>query len=121
MLACHCDFCLRRTGSAYPVAAQFSEEQVLEITGDSTVYNGLEMEGVGAGGIDVGISYNFCTTCGSTVYWTFDTVPEELNEFLEGVVGVAVGNFADPDFPPPTQHHFPDLRPRWLSPHPDPA
>ena len=79
------------------------------------------MEGVGAAGIDVAISYDFCTTCGSTVYWTFDTVPEELTGLLSGVVGIAVGNFADPDFLPPTQHHFPDLRPRWLTPHPDPS
>ena len=122
VMACHCDFCLKRTGSAYPVAAWFSKDQVLEVSGESTTYNGLEVDGVGPGGGDtIGISYHFCPTCGSTVYWTFDTLPDELTEMLADVFVVAVGNFADPDFPPPVQHHFPDLRPRWLTPHPDPV
>jgi hypothetical protein len=109
VLACHCDFCLKRTGSAYPVVAWFGRDQVVAITGESTVYNGLEVDGVGALSSDFGISYHFCSTCGSTVYWTFDQIPE--------VLAVAAGTFADPDFPAPTEHHFPELRPRWLVPY----
>ena len=36
----------------------------------------------------------FCPDCGSTVYWEGDIYPT--------ICGIAVGAFADPDFPPPT-------------------
>jgi hypothetical protein len=75
----------------------------------------------GAGG--QGTSYHFCPTCGSTVYWTFDTIPDSVPkdyaDLMARVVVVAAGSFADPDFPPPDAHLFPELRPRWLTPHPD--
>jgi hypothetical protein len=109
VMACHCDFCLKRTGGAYPLAAWFGRDQVLTIDGDTNVYNGLEIDGVGAAGGDFGISYHFCSTCGSTVYWTFDDNPD--------LYVIAVGNFADPDFPAPTDHFFPELRPTWLVPY----
>ena len=40
-----------------------------------------------------GATYHFCPECGSTVYWDIDAAPE--------VVGVAIGGFTDPTFPPP--------------------
>jgi hypothetical protein len=40
-----------------------------------------------------GVTYHFCPVCGSTVYWELAIAPEFL--------GVAVGTFADPTFPPP--------------------
>lgn len=122
VMACHCDFCLKRSGGAYPIAAWFDRDQLLEVTGKSSVYNGLELDGVGGAG-GQGTSYHFCPTCGSTVYWTFDTIPdsfpEEYAETLARVFAVAVGNFVDPDFPPPEAHFFPELRPKWLTTHPD--
>jgi len=41
------------------------------------------------------LTYYFCPTCGSTVYWE--------NEDFPGIVAVAIGNFADPNFPAPTR------------------
>ena len=40
-----------------------------------------------------GATYHFCPVCGSTVYWDILVAPE--------LVGVEVGAFADPTFPPP--------------------
>jgi hypothetical protein len=40
------------------------------------------------------LTFHFCPTCGSTVYWESEGFP--------GYVAVAIGNFADPDFPAPT-------------------
>jgi hypothetical protein len=46
VVACHCDFCQRRTAGAYPVSAWFDRDQVIDISGETTVYNGLEIDGV---------------------------------------------------------------------------
>ena len=103
--ACHCDFCQRRTGSIVQVSAVFAEEHV-SIGGETSVFNGLEVNGVGTSNGDE-ISYNFCPTCGSTVFWRFKDRP---------VVAVAVGSFADSEFPAPTiELHTPN-RHSWISP-----
>jgi hypothetical protein len=74
--ACHCDFCRKQSGSAFRVSSFFGEDQILEITGDSNVYNGLEIDGVGLDGNDeYGTAYHFCGTCGSTVYWVTNLIP----------------------------------------------
>lgn len=84
----------------------FSEDQDVAITGATGVYKGLEVNGVGtANGDDV--SYHFCPTCGSTVFWKFKGRP---------IVAVAVGNFADPDFPAPTLELHTPHRVKWLPP-----
>ena len=103
--ACHCDFCQRRTGSIVQVSAVFAEECV-SIAGETSVFNGLEVNGVGTSNGDE-VSYNFCPTCGSTVFWRFKDRP---------VVAVAVGSFADSEFPAPTiELHTPN-RHSWISP-----
>ena len=65
---CHCEFCQRRSGNVFIASAQFAEEQVVSITGDTTRYNGLEVDGVGAVAIEEGINYHFCSVCGSSLY-----------------------------------------------------
>jgi hypothetical protein len=40
-----------------------------------------------------GATYHFCPECGSTVYWDMAVAPD--------IIGVAVGGFTDPTFPPP--------------------
>src|SRR3954464_14792557 len=92
---CHCDFCQRRSGNVFIASAQFPEEQVVSITGETRCYNGLEIDGVGAVAIPGGINYRFCTVCGSSVY--FDSV------FADGgqrVFTIALGAFADAVFAP---------------------
>ena len=69
--ACHCDFCQKRTGSVFAVQAYFTREQCVDIVGETKVYNGLEVDGVASeAGPAQTPNYHFCTTCGSTVYWT---------------------------------------------------
>jgi hypothetical protein len=106
---CHCDFCQKHTGSVFRVSSWFADDQVLEIIGDPKVYNGLEIDGVGLDGSDeVGTSYHFCGTCGSTVYW--------LTDLMTGSHGIAVGSFVDPGFTPPTVENYTRLRHHWVAP-----
>jgi hypothetical protein len=77
--ACHCIECQRRTGSAFGVSTYFPKEQV-RTEGPSTVY---------VRGSDSGrkIELHFCPDCGSTVFWN--------PQFVPGLIGIAVGAFAD--------------------------
>lgn len=103
--ACHCQFCQRRTGSIVQVGAAFDDEGV-SIAGETSVFNGLEVNGVGTSNGDE-VSYHFCPTCGSTVFWRFKGRP---------TVAVGVGSFADANFPAPTVELHAPLRHHWLRP-----
>src|SRR6266508_3726248 len=63
VLICHCDFCQKRSGNVFIASAQFAEEQVVAINGETKCYNGLEVDGIGAVAVPGGINYHFCTTC----------------------------------------------------------
>jgi hypothetical protein len=52
-----------------------------------------------------GATYHFCPVCGSTVYWELAIAPAFL--------GVAVGTFADPTFPPPMIAGFAAYGAEW--------
>jgi hypothetical protein len=109
--ACHCDFCQKRSGTTGTVSACFADDQVLGITGDPARYNGLETDGAGVAELGAGVSYYFCSTCGSTVYFITDMLP--------GVHGFPVGSFVDPNFPPPVDEFWTELRHPWDAPFPD--
>jgi hypothetical protein len=83
---CHCLACQQRTGSAFGVQARYAREHV-RVQGDATTYERVGDSGGRA-------TFHFCPTCGSTVYWELDGLPDHI--------AVAVGAFADPEFPPPT-------------------
>ena len=53
------------------------------------------------------ITFHFCPTCGSTVYWEGEGFP--------GYVAVAIGSFADPNFPAPTIAVWEESRHPWVS------
>jgi hypothetical protein len=53
------------------------------------------------------LTFYFCPTCGSTVYWE--------NEGFPGIVAVAIGNLADPNFPAPTIAVWEESRHPWVS------
>jgi hypothetical protein len=106
VLTCHCDFCQKRTGSVFQVSAVFPEDADISIVGTTQVYNGLETDGVGtANGADV--SYHFCPTCGSTMFWTFEG---------RAITVIPVGNFADPEFPAPVAELNTPFRHDWVRP-----
>ena len=92
---CQCYECQRRTGSVFSVQARIPREQVT-IEGQSTTWT-FPVEGaepVTFRSCDSGgATYHFCPECGSTVYWDISAAPD--------VIGVAVGGFTDPTFPPP--------------------
>jgi hypothetical protein len=95
---CHCLECQKRTGSLFGVAARFPRERVT-IEGRSTTYRRKSDEGNWAG-------LHFCPDCGSTVWWELEKQPD--------VIAVAVGAFADPDFPIPARSVYDERRHRWL-------
>ena len=116
VLICHCDFCQKRSGNVFIASAHFAEEQVVVISGETNVYNGLKVDGVGAVAVPGGIDYHFCSTCGSTVYWV--TVSPLTGQ---RIVAIAVGNFVDPAFPMPTTELFTKYRHDWVPPVPGAA
>ncbi|MFO0579532.1 MAG: GFA family protein [Polyangia bacterium] len=82
---CHCLACQKRTGSVFGVQARFHKNQV-RTEGQATEY-------VRTGDSGSRATFRFCPTCGSTVYWLLEAMPD--------LVAVAVGAFADPRFPSP--------------------
>jgi hypothetical protein len=105
--ACHCDFCQKRSGSVFAVQAYFSTDQCIETDGETKVYNGLEVDGIASLASDTP-NFHFCTTCGSTVYWTVRGWSGTT------MLGIAVGNFTDPDFPPPSREYYTSFRHQWV-------
>jgi hypothetical protein len=100
---CHCLECQRRTGAVISNQARFRREQIT-INGKATTWVRTAESGNT-------LTFHFCPTCGSTVYWE--------NEGFPGIVAVAIGNFADPHFPAPTIAVWEESRHSWVSLPPD--
>lgn len=98
VVACHCDYCQRRTGGVYQVSCWYSKDQVKEMSGETREFRETPD--------NPGVTYHFCPTCGSTVHWTFDFAPNHR--------GIAVGCFADTQFPEPTIEMFCEYRYHWV-------
>ncbi len=96
---CHCLECQKRTGSAFGVQARFPETSV-RIEGRSTEF---------ARTADSGnrVTHSFCPECGTTVYYKLAAAP--------GSVGVPIGGFADPSFPPPRISIYEDRMHPWIA------
>jgi len=107
---CHCQFCQRRSGNVFIASAQFAEEQVVAITGETTRYNGLEVYGVGAVAIEEGSNYHFCSGCGSSMY--HDNVMPHTGQ---RTYAVSLGAFTDDVFSPPTTEFFTKHRHSWVA------
>jgi hypothetical protein len=95
---CHCLECQRRTGSTYGIAAFFPREKV-RLSGEASTYRRVSDSGLA-------VALSFCPACGSTVYWQPERRPD--------MVAVAVGAFADPNFPAPSQTVFEEHRHPWV-------
>lgn len=95
---CHCLACQRRTGSVFGVQARFPAGTV-KVTGESHEFARTGDEG-GTG------RFRFCPTCGTTVCWRLDALPD--------VVYIPVGAFADPMFPPPAVSVYESRRHAWV-------
>ena len=96
---CHCLECQRRTGAVISNQARFGRDQVT-FAGQATTWTRTAESGNA-------LTFHFCPTCGSTVYWEGEGFP--------GYVAVAIGNFADPNFPAPSIAVWEESRHPWVS------
>jgi hypothetical protein len=96
---CHCRDCQKRTGSAFGIAAFFARANVAT-GGQARAYTRTSDSGYD-------VTFHFCRNCGGTVFWEPRRKPD--------MVAVAVGSFADPSFPPPTQAVYDQHRHPWVS------
>jgi hypothetical protein len=94
---CHCTECQRRTGSPFGVGAWYPKEKV-RIRGEAkTFVRPVENRTV---------TNHFCPNCGGTMLW-------EASK-RQGLIGVAVGMFGEPEFPPPHRSIYENTKHRWL-------
>mmetsp|Transcript_25540 Transcript_25540/g.51584 ORF Transcript_25540/g.51584 Transcript_25540/m.51584 type:complete len:190 (-) Transcript_25540:18-587(-) len=106
---CHCNLCQKQSGSVFAVQARFPKEQVT-IEGESTAWKIPKDEADQVGyhncvSLGGGASFHFCPTCGSTVWYSADADPARI--------GVKVGCFTDPLFPPPKLSGFEGYMHPW--------
>ena len=99
VVACHCIDCQRRTGSVFGVGAYYPIDQ-LTMSGESQSYSRPT---------DAGHQFTtyFCPRCGTSMHWVSGKNP--------GLVGVAVGAFADCAFPPPMRSVWERSRHGWAN------
>lgn len=97
VVACHCLACQRRTGSAFGVAAYFPAAAV-DVVGTPRSYTRPTPGGA--------FITQFCGECGSSVLWTTAKHP--------GLVGIAVGAFADPAAPAPVRSVWETTKHPWV-------
>jgi hypothetical protein len=83
---CSCLECQRASGSAFNYSGYWPKSAVRGIGGKSTVWRRSS---------DAGrwVDTHFCPVCGSSVF--------AYAEFAPDMINIAIGNFADPGFPPP--------------------
>ena len=100
VLMCHCELCQRRTGTSYNLGAWYPETDI-SIQGETKLY-------ARTGDTNSLVKFYFCPNCGSNVFW-------KAPEIQPGKVAVAVGCFADPEFPAPTLSLFGTQRHSWIT------
>lgn len=96
---CHCEPCQRRTGSVLSVSSYYKKADV-KISGPSTVFIREGQQGRK-------LRNHFCPTCGTTVFWESDFMPDDY--------GVAVGTLFDPKFPCPDRSVYEESKHEWIN------
>ncbi len=97
--SCHCQACQRRTGALFGSTSFFKKSQIVAIDGEDRRWPRTADSG------NV-LTFHFCPTCGSNVYWESSGSPD--------LVSIAVGCFADPQFPAPVRTVWTETKHRWL-------
>ena len=97
---CHCLDCQRRTGSAFSVAMFYERGNVRVVGPEPASFERLSASGQP-------VTFRFCPTCGSNVYWEPHRMP--------ALIGVALDAFADPTIPPPEQAVWTKDKHPWFS------
>lgn len=96
---CHCISCQRRTGAMHSFNAYYNKGQV-QIQGRPKSFRREAQEGRT-------LTNFFCAACGTTLFWEADAFP--------GQYGIAVGIFADPEFPSPETSSWERSRHHWIT------
>ena len=96
---CHCISCQRRTGAVMHSGAYYKRSKV-RLEGESKLYVRTTESGRQ-------LRFRFCQNCGTSVYWEADLRPDHY--------GIAVGAFADPQFPAPTLSVWEDTIHSWIN------
>lgn len=99
VLICHCFECQKASGSVFAAWSYWLNSAILAVKGKATLYRRSSDL---AGQVD---NY-FCPICGSTVYGDSESVRDQT--------AIAIGNFADPSFDPPTMAVWGECRHAWL-------
>jgi hypothetical protein len=68
VLACHCDACKKRTGSAFGISVMVDSASVTEFHGETKIF----MRKAESGRM---VPYEFCPDCGGTIRWRVEAVP----------------------------------------------
>lgn len=97
--SCHCFACQRRTGAVFGSTSFFGREQIVAIEGERRAFRRQGDSGAW-------LTFHFCPTCGSSVFWESELSPD--------MVSVAVGAFADPAFPAPVRTVWTTSKHPWL-------
>ena len=97
--SCHCQACQRRTGALFGSTSFFAKSQLVSTTGEHRAFRRQGDSGNW-------LVFHFCPTCGSNVFWETEGVPETIS--------VAVGCFAEPEFPAPRRTVWTESKHAWL-------
>lgn len=100
--ACCCLNCQKETGSSFSYSAFFPE-------GAIAIEGHFNRWGQGMGSGQGGENW-FCPTCGTRLVTKLEGLP--------GVLGISVGCFADPEFPPPQAIFWWRRHHSWFAPQP---
>jgi hypothetical protein len=97
--SCHCLACQRRTGALFGSTSFWRKSQLVSSVGEHRAFRRQADSGTW-------LTFQFCPTCGSTVFWESERLPDLLS--------VAVGCFADPEFPAPVRTVWTTSKHPWL-------
>lgn len=99
VVLCSCNACQRRSGSPFGAGAYYERAQVAP-SGEAREYVRTT---------DSGNTFHtfFCPVCGASLYWFSARDPARI--------GVAVGAFSDPNFPPPDRSVYDANKHAWLN------
>ncbi|MGH6718417.1 MAG: GFA family protein [Alphaproteobacteria bacterium] len=96
---CSCLECQKASGSAFSYSGYWPKAAVQGIAGTSTVWRRISAKGRW-------LDTYFCPVCGSAVYGYAEFAPDMIN--------VAIGNLADPGFPPPQYAVWNENKHPWV-------
>ncbi len=95
---CHCLDCQKRSGSAFSAQARWPDDRVS--------HSGAFREWSTIGDSGRGATFRFCPECGSTLTYRINALP--------GLTAIAIGGFADPQFPQPRFSVFENRKHAWV-------